>query len=287
MEIILGKSAGFCYGVKRAVEGAKKELEKSSKQIYCLGEIVHNKQVVEELEEKGMIVTENIKEAKEKVIIRAHGVTDNTYKYAKENNLEIIDFTCSNVLKIHKIAKEYSENGYYIFLCGSKNHPENIGTLSYCGKNVSVIEDETQIKEAISNLEKSKIDKLLIIVQTTYSVNKFEFIEKKIKEILSSTIDIVVKNTICLATELRQNETKEISKNVDCMIIIGGKNSSNTKKLYEISKQNCESSICIESVQDIDITKLKEYSKIGVMAGASTPQKEIKKVIELIEKIDN
>lgn len=287
MEIILGKSAGFCYGVKRAVEGAKKELEKSPKQIYCLGEIVHNKHVVEELEEKGMSVTEDITKAREKVIIRAHGVTDDIYKYAKENNLEIIDFTCPNVLRIHEIAKEYAKNGYYIFLCGNKKHPENIGTLSYCGKNVSVIEDETQIEDAISNFKKSKIEKILIIVQTTYSVSKFEFIENKIKEILSSTTSIVVKNTICPATELRQNETKEISKDVECMIIIGGKNSSNTKKLYEISKQNCENSICIESVQDIDITRLKEYSKIGIMAGASTPQKEIKKVVELIEKIDN
>lgn len=287
MEIILGKSAGFCYGVKRAVEGAKKELEKSPKQIYCLGEIVHNKHVVEELEEKGMSVTEDITKAREKVIIRAHGVTDDIYKYAKENNLEIIDFTCPNVLRIHEIAKEYAKNGYYIFLCGSKKHPENIGTLSYCGKNVSVIDDETQIEDAISNFKKSKIQKILIIVQTTYSVSKFEFIENKIKEILSSTTSIVVKNTICPATELRQNETKEISKDVECMIIIGGKNSSNTKKLYEISKQNCENSICIESVQDIDITRLKEYSKIGIMAGASTPQKEIKKVVELIEKIDN
>ena len=287
MEIILGKSAGLCYGVKRAVEGAKKELEKSPKQIYCLGEIVHNKHVVEELEEKGMSVTEDITKAREKVIIRAHGVTDDIYKYAKENNLEIIDFTCPNVLRIHEIAKEYAKNGYYIFLCGSKKHPENIGTLSYCGKNVSVIEDETQIEDAISNFKKSKIEKILIIVQTTYSVSKFEFIENKIKEILSSTTSIVVKNTICPATELRQNETKEISKDVECMIIIGGKNSSNTKKLYEISKQNCENSICIESVQDIDITRLKEYSKIGIMAGASTPQKEIKKVVELIEKIDN
>lgn len=287
MEIILGKSAGFCYGVKRAVEGAKKELEKSPKQIYCLGEIVHNKHVVEELEEKGMSVTEDITKAREKVIIRAHGVTDDIYKYVKENNLEIIDFTCPNVLRIHEIAKEYAKNGYYIFLCGSKKHPENIGTLSYCGKNVSVIEDETQIEDAISNFKKSKIEKILIIVQTTYSVSKFEFIENKIKEILSSTTSIVVKNTICPATELRQNETKEISKDVECMIIIGGKNSSNTKKLYEISKQNCENSMCIESVQDIDITRLKEYSKIGIMAGASTPQKEIKKVVELIEKIDN
>ncbi len=246
-----------------------------------------------------MSVTEDITKAREKVIIRAHGVTDDIYKYAKENNLEIIDFTCPNVLRIHEIAKEYAKNGYYIFLCGSKKHPENIGTLSYCGKNVSVIEDETQIEDAISNFKKSKIEKILIIVQTTYSVSKFEFIENKIKEILSSTTSIVVKNTICPATELRQNETKEISKDVECMIIIGGKNSSNTKKLYEISKQNCENSICIESVQDIDITRLKEYSKIGIMAGASTPQKEIimagastpqkeiKKVVELIEKIDN
>ena len=145
MEIIVGKTAGFCYGVKRAVEGAKEIVNNQKEKIYCLGEIVHNRQVVEELENEGITFIENIEEAKNKVIIRAHGVPKNVYEKAKELKIELIDYTCPNVLKIHDIANEYSKKGYYIFLCGSKNHPENIGTISYCGEYLSVIEKERKI----------------------------------------------------------------------------------------------------------------------------------------------
>ena len=143
MEVILGKSAGFCYGVKRAVDGAKHELKKAKgNTIYCLGEIVHNKQVIKDLEEKGLVFIENINESKGETIVRAHGIKKEIYRLAKKLKINLKDFTCPNVLKIHKIAEEHAKKGYYIFLCGNKNHPENIGTLSFCGDNVSVIDTE-------------------------------------------------------------------------------------------------------------------------------------------------
>ena len=285
MEIIVGKTAGFCYGVKRAVESAENEINNSEEQVYCLGEIVHNKQVVNELKEKGIKFVENIDEANNKTIIRAHGIPKEVYEKAKQKNIEIIDCTCPNVLKIHKIAKEYADNGYFIFLCGNKTHPENLGTISYCGENVYVIEKENDTFKALEKLEKTGIKKILVISQTTYSLEKFYIIEEIIRNELPRNIELEIKNTICKATELRQKETEEISKKVDMMIIIGGANSSNTKKLYEISKQNCKNSICIETVEELPIKEVSRYDKIGIMAGASTPQKEIEKVVEKIEEL--
>ena len=284
MEVILGKSAGFCYGVRRAVEGAKEELKKSKgKTIFCLGEIVHNKQVVDNLKNQGMEFIGNIKEAKERAIIRAHGVEKNVYKLAKKMKINIKDFTCPNVLKIHKIADEYRKKGYYIFLIGSKNHPENIGTLSFCGNNVDIIEDEEDSILAISRFNKSNVKKLLVILQTTYSVERFKKIEKIIKENINAEADLVIKNTICHATELRQKETEKISKEVQYMIIIGGKNSSNTKKLYEIGKANCANCVCIETASELDFDNIRKYNKVGVMAGASTPQELIKDVVDKLK----
>ena len=230
MEIIVGRTAGFCYGVKRAVKSAENEINNSEEQVCCLGEIVHNKQVVNELKEKGIKFVENIDEANNKTIIRAHGIPKEVYEKAKQKNIEIIDCTCPNVLKIHKIAKEYADNGYFIFLCGSKTHPENLGTISYCGENVYVIEKENDTFKALEKLEKTGIKKILVISQTTYSLEKFYIIEEIIRNKLPRNIELEIKNTICKATELRQKETEKISKKVDMMIIIGGANSSNTKK---------------------------------------------------------
>ncbi len=284
MEVILGKSAGFCYGVKRAVDGAKHELKKAKgKAIYCLGEIVHNKQVIKDLEEKGLVFIEDIKDAKDETIIRAHGIRKEIYKLAKDVKLNLKDFTCPNVLRIHKIAEEHAKRGYYIFLCGSKNHPENIGTLSFCGDNVAVIETEEDVPSAIESLKTSSIKKLLVILQTTYSVERFKKIEELIKENIPENIKLVIKNTICRATELRQKETEEIAKKVDYMIIIGGANSSNTKKLYEIGKANCKNCVCVETVDELDLDTIRKSEKVGVMAGASTPQELIEEVVNILK----
>ena len=280
MEIFVGKTAGFCYGVERAVNGAKEEIRKNKEQIYCLGEIVHNKQVIQSLEKAGIKFIEQIEESKGKTIIRAHGISKKIEEKAKKIGIKLLDYTCPNVLKIHEMAEEYSKNGYYIFLLGNANHPENIGTISCCGKKYDVIENENEVYRALKNFEKSKIKKLLIISQTTYSLEKFYIIEEIIKNELPKNIQIEIKNTICKATELRQKETQELSKKVDYMIIIGGKNSSNTKKLYEIAKQNCDNTICVETSEEINLEELKENFKIGIMAGASTPKESIEEVVD-------
>ena len=281
MEIILGKTAGFCYGVKRAVTSAEQSL-KENENLYCLGEIVHNKTVVKNLEEKGLKFIDNIENSKGKTIIRAHGIPKEVYSYAKEHDIEIYDFTCPKVLHIHDIAKKHEKENYFIFLLGKSTHPENIGTISYCGKNSFVIEDSNYVDNGIEKLKESNIKKLLVISQTTFSIDKFKIIEKMIKEKIPKDIDLVIKNTICKATELRQQETKELSKKVEFMIIIGGRNSSNTKKLFDIAKANCKKAISIEDSSEINLEDLQNLDKIGVMAGASTPKEVIDNVIEKI-----
>ena len=283
MEIILGKKSGFCYGVKNAVNEAKAELLKTKTPIYCLGELVHNKAVTNELENKGLIFIENIKESKGKTIIRAHGIAKSVYEEAKKSNIDLVDLTCPNVLKIHSIATRHNKMGYYIFLVGKKEHPENIGTISFCGLNSNIISDLDEVEEAIEKFKKSGSNKILIISQTTYSLKKFDEIVKKITDNISENIEIKVKNTICLATELRQKETEEISKQVDYMIVIGGKNSSNTTKLYEICLKNCKNSIHIEDEKELKIEEILKYNKIGIVAGASTPQETIDNVINLLK----
>lgn len=285
MEIILGKTAGFCYGVKRAIDGATLDVKEKGK-VNCLGEIVHNRQVIEQLENKGIKFIDDISQAEDEVIIRAHGVPKEVYDYAKMNNIKIKDYTCPNVLKIHEIVEQYSKNGYYIFLCGSKEHPENIGTMSYCGNNYFWINKENDTFKALEDFKKTKLNKVLLISQTTYSLESFYIVEEIIRNELNKNVEFIVKNTICKATELRQKETEGISKRVDYMIIIGGKNSSNTKKLYELAKNNCNNTICIETKEEIDVNLIKKCDKIGIMAGASTPQKSIREVMDLLNQKD-
>ena len=281
MEIVLGKTAGFCYGVKNAVLNTEEKL-KEYKNLYCLGELVHNGQVIKKLENLGLKIIEELDNSDNKVIIRAHGIAKEIYNKAKQMNIELLDFTCPKVSKIHDIAQEYSDNGYYIFLIGGRKHPETLGTISFCGENSYIIEEEKQIMEGINLLEKSNIKNLLIIVQTTFSIEKFNKFIEIIKENVGEDIKIDIKNTICSATKIRQEETEKISKDVDCMIIIGGKNSSNTKKLYDIAKRNCINTFIIETKNEIEKKQIENFDKIGIMAGASTPMESINEVIEKI-----
>lgn len=285
MEIIVGKTSGFCYGVKNAVDRAFEELKNSSEQVYCLGELVHNKQVTDSLQEKGLVFIEDIAQAKGKTIIRAHGIKKEIYQKAKELNIELKDLTCPKVLKIHQLAEEHCNNGYYIFLVGMKKHPETIGTYSFCGKNSVVIEDDEDLKIAIQKLKQSSMKKVLLMTQTTFSLKGFEEISEKLqKELQNSDIELKVINTICPATELRQKETEKLSQEVDLMIIVGGSNSSNTRKLYDISIKNCENVIFAQTKDDIDINYIRQFEKIGVMAGASTPNESINDIVETIKK---
>ena len=283
MNYIIGKNAGFCFGVSNAVEKAKNEV-KEGKKIYCLGELVHNKIVTQELEKRGIAFIENIEDAEEKVIIRAHGVQKEIYTKAEKLNLKLIDLTCPKVLAIHKIAEEYSADGYFILLIGQKSHPETIGTISFCGSNSFIIEEQKDIKLAIEAIEKNKIKKVLVISQTTFSVEKFKSLTDKIEKIIKKDISIEVRKTICNATEVRQKETVKIAKKVDLMIIVGGRHSSNTKKLYELSEKICNT-ILVEDETELKNYQIKEnLENIGIMAGASTPKESIQKCIEIIEQ---
>lgn len=285
MEIIIGKTAGFCFGVANAVNKTSKVLDEKSN-ICCLGELVHNKQVTKELEEKGLAFIENISEAKRDVIIRAHGERKETYEKAENLGLNVIDLTCPKVIKIHKIAEEYANKGYYIFLIGSGKHPETIGTISYCGNNSYIIESEEDINMALQKLYESKINKLVILSQTTFSLEKFnKIIELISQEIDEKNIELEIKKTICDATRLRQEETSLLSSKVDVMIIIGGKHSSNTNKLYEIAKKNCKNSILVENSEELDVEEIRKHEKIGIMAGASTPKKSIEAVVEILNEL--
>lgn len=305
MEILVGKMAGFCYGVNNAVTKTIEYLEKSNKKLYCLGEIVHNKQVVKELEEKGVTFIDNVeniielnKENKDiTVVIRAHGEPKSTYDLLEKNNIETLDLTCPSVLKIHKTVEEYVNMGYYIFLIGQKNHPETIGTYGFCKGKCSIIENIEDIDLSIKYVTENNFKKVLIVAQTTFSLEKFNKFINKIKEFVNkynavektnNPMELEIKNTICNATKLRQEETNEISKQVEYMIIIGGKNSSNTKKLYDVSKENCNNVILIETYKELQnedlIDKIKKSQKVGIMAGASTPKKSIDDVINILKK---
>lgn len=288
MKIILGKNAGFCYGVKKAVEESEK-LAKNNDIIYCLGELVHNKQVIDSLIKKGIIFIQSLEEIKKedgsKVIIRAHGVEKQIYEKSKTDNITLIDNTCPNVLKIHEIVEDYAKKGYYILLTGLKEHPENIGTISYCGKYFCLVQDENDIEEAIKSIKNSRKKDILLISQTTYSISKFESIIKILQNRLKAEYNLIIKNTICVSTQLRQKETDEISKKVDMMIIIGGKNSSNTRKLYEIADKNCKNTICVETKEEIVKDLFTNVNTVGIMAGASTPQKSIDDIIKTIKLV--
>lgn len=282
MEFILGKTAGFCYGVDRAVKGAERELT-DKKNIYCLGEIVHNKSVVENLEQKGIKFIQDINEAKGRTIIRAHGVSKAVYKIAENSKIALVDLTCPSVLKIHRIAEEYADKGYYIILIGKKEHPEVIGTISFAGEYSNILENEGQIEETIQQIEKSSIKDVLIISQTTYSSKRFDELVEILKQKLEGKLNLEIRKTICASTEHRQKETEEIAKQVEMMIIVGDKKSSNTSKLYDISCKYCKKVIFVNCADEINVKDFENIQKIGVMAGASTPKEDIAEVINKIK----
>lgn len=285
MQVTIGKTAGFCYGVKNAVEGAENTAKNVNGEIYGLGEIVHNKEVVNRLSNKGIKFIEDIKDAKDNVIIRAHGVDKKIYKEAENNNVKVWDFTCPKVKKIHDIADEYVKNGYCIILFGDRNHPENIGTISYCMNKVYTLKQKEEINNIVQNIVNAKEKKILIISQTTYNMKKFKEYSDILKhELNKKDIEVKIENTICASTEMRQKEVEEMAKNQEYMIIIGGKNSSNTQKLYEIASKYCKNVICIETEKELNIKEIKKYELIGIMAGASTPRESIDRVYDAILK---
>ncbi len=275
MEVRLAKTAGFCFGVQRAVDTVYEQVKKEKGPIYTYGPIVHNEMVVQELEEKGVRVLNSKEELKGlpegTVIIRAHGVGKEIYDILESKKIRLVDATCPFVKKIHRIACREEANGYHILIVGNAKHPEVEGIRGWCQKTSYVAESA----EDARNLEIPPGEKLCIVSQTTFNHNKFE----DIVEIISKKgYDIIVLNTICSATEERQTEAREIAGDVDAMIVIGGSHSSNTQKLFEICKKECENTYYIQSLDDLDLKTSRSIGCVGITAGASTPNKIIEEV---------
>lgn len=282
MEIVVGKMAGFCKGVENAVKKAEENVKKG--EIYCLGELVHNGQVIEDLESKGMITVNDIDEIPDGkiVIFRAHGEGEKVYEKARGKNLEIVDLTCGYVSKIHEKVKKEKQNSFIIIL-GKKNHPEVIGTKGFAGENSFVIESEEDILDAYMEYEKTYLGRVYVVAQTTFSSKLFDELAKEIETNFIEA-DVVIDKTICMATEQRQLETEKMSKVFHTMIIIGGKHSSNTKELANVAKKNCENVYLIQGINDLKEIKFDMSKNIGVMAGASTPKyiiDDVKKYLEM------
>lgn len=275
MEVRLAKTAGFCFGVRRAVDTVYEQVEQAEGPIYTYGPIVHNEIVVQELEEKGVKVLNSEEELKRltsgTVIIRAHGVGEKVYELLKQQGVNLVDATCPFVKKIHRIARKEEANGRHILIIGNAKHPEVEGIRGWCEKPAYVVES---LEEA-ENFALPMGEKLCIVSQTTFNYNKFE----DIVEIISKKgYDIIVLNTICSATEERQTEAREIASDVDAMIVIGGSHSSNTQKLFEICKKECENTYYIQSLDDLDLKTSQSIRCVGITAGASTPNKIIEEV---------
>lgn len=285
MNIVVGKLAGFCGGVINSVSKTDKLLEDGIK-TYCLGELVHNKQVVDKLKDKGLVFIDTLEEVEDgsRVIIRAHGVTKETYELAKKKKLDIIDLTCLNVLRIHEKAIKLVEEDFFIVLIAQKNHPEAIGTISFCGKDSVILEDKNGISEVVRLFKNSSKNKVAVISQTTYSMIKFDELVEELKNQLND-YEINIDNTICSATELRQKETSKLATEVDAMIIIGGKNSSNTKKLYDIASSKCKNTYIVETIDDLK-EDMSIFDIVGVMAGASTPKESIDEVVDYLKSVN-
>ena len=275
MEIKVAKTAGFCFGVKRAVDMVYEQTETGILPIYTYGPIIHNEEVVSDLEKRGVRVIESEEDLEGltggTVIIRSHGVGKAIYDKLKKQGLSIVDATCPFVLKIHKIVEKASAKGQTVLIAGNGKHPEVEGIMGWCQSPCYVLETP----EDAENLSLPAGIQVTVVSQTTFHYKKFQDIVEKI---LKKGYDSSVVNTICNATQERQVEARQIASEVDAMIVIGGKHSSNTQKLYEICSRECRRTCYIQTFRDLTDADVAGAKRIGITAGASTPKKIIEEV---------
>lgn len=279
MEIITAKSAGFCFGVNRAIEACYNEIEKGGR-IVTYGPLIHNKNVNKDLENKGVKSVDTLDGCEgATVIIRSHGVGKAVYDELERRNIHYVDGTCPFVKKIHNIVRKKRDEGYEIIIIGDGKHPEVIGINGWCDNSAITVDNVDDAQKLIFDDKK----KYAVVVQTTFRESKYYDILKILKE---KSKKITEENTICSATEERQTEAVKISQNVDKMLVIGDKGSSNTQKLYEICRKNCRNTYYIETIEDLVLNNCKFNDKIGITAGASTPPAIIKEVITTMSEMD-
>ena len=275
MEVIVAKKAGFCFGVERAVNQVYEQVKSAGQPVYTYGPIIHNEEVVRDLEEKGVKVLRSLAELRQLesgiVIIRSHGAGKEVYEVLEQKNLEVVDATCPFVKKIHRIVREQNAGGRRVIIVGNASHPEVEGIRSWGRDDTIVVGSGKELEE----LQISPEEKLCIVAQTTFNYNKFKDLVEKF---LKKGYDITVLNTICNATQERQVEAKRIASEVDAMIVIGGKHSSNTQKLFEICQKECKNTYYIQTLGDLNPECENSVRSVGITAGASTPKQIIEEV---------
>ncbi len=275
MNVILAESAGFCFGVKRAVEMVYEQAG-SGRPVYTYGPIIHNEEVVRDLEERGVRVAERIEEfadlPKGTVVIRAHGVERGVSEALERLGFSVVDATCPFVKKIHRLVESKSREGNQIVIVGDGTHPEVRGIRSWSVAEATyVISDAEDARDFAADPAR----KVCVVAQTTFNYNKFQELVEIIRK---KGYDIIVLNTICNATEERQAEAAQIAGQVDAMIVIGGRNSSNTQKLFEICHNKCNNTYYIQTIKDLKLADFRYVDNVGITAGASTPNNIIEEV---------
>ena len=270
MKIYRARYGGVCFGVKRAIEMALKATRKKSN-VYSLGPLIHNRVAVESLKKQGIITVEKINDIKSgKVIIRSHGIPPALLKKLKRKKVEIIDATCPRVRRAQRYVERLITEGYYVVIIGEKDHPEVKGLLGYAGNRAVMYSKDLKLKK----------HKIGVVPQTTLDL---VHLNEAIANLVPSVSEMKIYNTICKATILRTKEAMRIAEKVDMMLVVGGKNSANTTRLYQMCKK-IKPSYHIESVDDVRTDWFESVKTIGVTAGASTPKEQVEEVIDFIKK---
>tara|TARA_Y100000310_G_scaffold78181_1_gene74806 strand:- start:4775 stop:5713 length:939 start_codon:yes stop_codon:yes gene_type:complete len=307
MEISVAKHAGFCFGVKKAIDVAEETAAKNDgDKTYVHGQLVHNERVIDDLQKKGIEFVDDIKDIPENAVtvLRAHGEPGTTYEKLKEKNIvvdgKLNDATCPLVTLVHNVAIKLKNNGYEVIIFGKKNHPESIGTSYYIkGNDTFIVEHQEDAASVVDYINKNNFSKIALISQTTMSVtgykelidninkiseNKFEELHLNLKDLDKNFVFV---DTICNPTKQRQSDTEEIAKKADVMIVIGGKNSSNSKELAAKSKEFGVETYFIQSADQVEKEWFNSKGYIGVTAGASTPDVTINEVVDRIKEMTN
>ena len=278
MKVELAKSAGFCFGVEKAVNTVYEEAKKENEIVYTLGPIIHNEEVVKDMKKRGVeaVKMEDLASLpKGTVIIRSHGVSRDVYNFVKHSGHRVVDATCPFVKKIHAIVSVQSGKGKTVVIIGNPDHPEVMGIKGWGDENTYAVENIEQF----INLGLKKDEEIIIVAQTTFNHKKFQEIIDKISLL---GYDVRCFNTICNATQERQAEAKKIASNVDAMIVIGDKKSSNTGKLVEICQEECKNTVFIQTLEDLNYDALLSVDSVGITAGASTPKHIIEEVQNIV-----
>ena len=293
VKVVTAKNAGFCFGVRRAVDTVNELRSKTDKKIYTIGELIHNSVFVERLKEQNIFVIEeeelsSLENDKDNIVlvVRAHGIKKELVEYLEEKGFTYVNATCPYVERIHEIVDKNTDDAKLCIVMGDKKHPEAVGTISYAHCDAVVCQDEEELLENLKLKLTSFEDCFVLTSQTTYNNEKYVNCQKKAKKLYTNS---KIFDTICSVTEKRQNEVVQLSKECDVMLVVGGKKSSNTKKLYEISSEHCKATFLVETADELDKEKISALCKetllqpntvftVGITAGASTPDDILEEV---------